>query len=138
MSTESGGAADDLITIRLLSGRSISCNWCVVTRTYEAFFCREPGEQANKAMFDSLFEEARRVFGDVPVHVLSPPKAASDDYPKIRVSGYFKSPAIREVTWCSHLILAWFQESACPLVDASNMRRLSEVEWDSLARDCEL
>ena len=101
--------------------------------------CRTPGEFANKAEIDLINHEARRLFGECPVHVLAPmPVPASLDYPPVRIVAYFTSSPIREVTFESTLVLAWFQERTFPLVDESNGQRLTELDWDALARDAEL
>ena len=66
------------------------------------------------------------------------PVPASLDYPPVRIVAYFTSSPIREVTFESTLVLAWFQERTFPLVDESNGQRLTELDWDALARDAEL
>lgn len=124
-----------LLSVHLFSGRLIQCRQYFVSRTYEGMLIRTPSERTNQLMLSIISDDAIRMFGDFPVHILHPQESgATVDYPPIRFSGRFSSSPISSGCDLSSLIVIWFQRDQWP-VDHSACEALETLEWENLASD---
>jgi hypothetical protein len=82
--------------------------------------------------------EAKRLFGDWPLHVL-PPTRPPDviDFPRVRFTALFRSFPVRQDMHQSALVIVWFQEQQFPALNEASLAALQAVEWERLAVDFE-
>jgi hypothetical protein len=128
-----------VLEARLASGRGVWCLKYVVANTYGDFLERTPSENANSHMIDGVRSEAKRVFGDWPVHVLTPARdPGAIDYPGVRFTGFFTSLPMREEMHLSSLVLVWFRDQQSPALNDASLQALQAIEWERLAVDYEI
>lgn len=124
-----------VIEIRLPSGRPLWCWKYLVSYTYANFMVRTPSEHCNEAMLVSVKNEAKRLFGEWPIHVIEPTRGADAiDYPRIRITAFFTSLPVFDES-LSSLVVVWFQEMQSPIPDDAGKLALMGVDWDRLAVD---
>lgn len=103
--------------------------------TYANFMIRTPSERCNEAMLSSAKYQANRLFGEWPIHIIEPTRAAGViDFPRIRVTAFFTSMPVFDES-LSSLVIVWFQEMQSPIPDDSGKLGIMGVDWDRLAVD---
>ena len=126
------------IDLRLLSGRPLWSWQYLVSYTYADFMVRTPSERCNEIMLDSVQREAKRLFGELPVHVIQPVlRQDVIDYPRVRITAFFTSLPMQPEMHLSSLIIVWFQDLQWPIPDEGAKASLIGIEWERLALDYE-
>jgi hypothetical protein len=130
---------DAVIDAQLASGRRIWCFRYLVSYTYNGFFERTPSEDCNRHMLQGAEREAKRVFGDWPVHVLQPAREAGVvDFPGKRFTAFFTSLPMNQDMHVSSLVLIWFQHDQFPPMNEATLAAVRSVDWARLAVDYEM
>ena len=128
-----------LIDLRQPGGRSLWCWNYIVSHTYDGFSVRTPSENCNAHMLDGVRHEAARLYGDQwPVHIAQPLRQPGEiDYPRVRITAFFKSLPIRDEMHLSSLVVVWFQREQSPVPDEAGRAALEGLDWELLALDYE-
>jgi hypothetical protein len=126
------------IDLRLPSGRPLWCWQYLVSYTYANFMVRTPSERCNEIMLASVEREAKRFFGEWPVHVIQPVRRQGEiDYPRVRITAFFTSMPMQPEMHLSSLVVVWFQDSQSPVPGEGAKASLMGIEWERLALDYE-
>jgi hypothetical protein len=139
MTTDDGKRdSGTLLQVKLNGGRGIWCWQYLASYTYAHFQIRSSSEECNQEMLRVVRSEAKRVFGDWPVHVLEPARPDGVvDYPKVRFIGFFTSLPMTEPMHLSSLVIVWFQGAQWPAMSDETFAAVKAVDWERLARDYE-
>jgi hypothetical protein len=128
-----------VIDAKLASGRGIWCFQYLVSYTYNGFLERTPSEECDRYMLQGVEREAKRVFGDWPVHILQPARTAGVvDFPRKRFTAFFTSLPMKQDMHVSSLVLAWFQDDQFPPMNEATLSAVRSLDWERLAVDYEL
>ena len=126
------------IDLRLPSGRPLWCWQYLVSYTYANLMERRPSERCNEIMLESVRREAKRFFGEWPVHVIQPVRnQGAIDYPRVRITAFFTSSPMQPEMHLSSLVIVWFQDLHWPVPDDGAHATLMSVDWERLALDYE-
>jgi hypothetical protein len=141
-----------LARVILTSGRSLDLSELRFSSTYGGMLQGYPCKPVNDLKIKSLVRAAEGDHPSVPVHLVPPPREYPHQYagafgpvemlPAVACVGAFRSTALDRdhdpVLHRSALTIIWFQPttrvpSGCDAEDA-----LREIDWEGLARDCEV
>lgn len=144
-----------LARVVLCSGRSVDLAELRLSSTYGGMTEGHPGYPCgpvNDMVIKGLLSTAERTSFSTPVHLVPPPREYPDQYagafgpvevlPSVACVGSFRSTALDpshdRVLYHSALTVIWFQQSARVPSECDAEGALREVDWEGLARDCEL
>ena len=126
-----------LITIQQRA-RRLWCYRYVVSLTYEGLMLGGPTEFGNRMQLQALPHEARRLFGEWPVHVIPPELSPGDiAFPAVRIIASFTSGPTRPEMHLSSLVAVWFQHEQFPVPGDAARAALVAMDWERLALDYE-
>ena len=96
-----------------------------------------PTEFGNRMLLQELPHQARRFFGEWPLHVIPPELAPGEvAFPPVRIIASFTSGPVRKMN-LSSLVAIWFQHEEFPIPDDAGRAALVAMDWDRLAFDYE-
>ncbi|MEV6942747.1 hypothetical protein AB0N07_12240 [Streptomyces sp. NPDC051172] len=144
-----------LARVVLSSGRSVDLAALRLSSTYGGMPEDCPGypcKPVNDMVIEGLLDTAARTSPATPVHLVPPPRAYPDQYaggfgpvevlPSVACVGSFRSSALDPshdpVLYHSALTVIWFQPTTRVPCECDAEGSLRGVDWEGLARDCEL
>jgi len=143
-----------LLSLDLVTRRNIRAKHFHVAMTYSGLLAGWPVAEFLQGDLDVLPQRYRAIFGEFPVHVLSPnierietksPMSMPGTMqlaflPKVEIAAFFFSypPVKNQEMHFSGLIVVWHQDSWEQIPTEESKRKLAEINWDSLARDFEI
>ena len=97
-----------------------------------------PTEFGNRMLLEGLPHEARRLFGEWPVHVIPPDLSPGEiAFPPVRLIASFISGPTRREMHLSSLVAVWFQHEQFPVPGHAARAALVAMDWERLALDYE-
>ena len=151
MHDRSGVRTMSLTRVVLATGRSVDLADVRFTSTYGGLD-GYPCKPFNDLVIRGLLSATERSFPSAPVHLVPPPREYPDQYagafgpvevlPSVACVGSFRSSALDPshdpVLYHSALTVIWFQPTARVPCECDAEGSLRGVDWEGLARDCEL
>ncbi|MFI7401369.1 hypothetical protein ACIBW9_12970 [Streptomyces sp. NPDC049541] len=143
-----------LARVVLFSGRPVDLATLRLSSTYGGVPEDWPGypcKPVNDRVIEGLLSTAARM-SPAPVHLVPPPRVYPDQYPgafgpveilpSVACVGSFRSSALDPnhdpLQYRSGLTVVWFQPTTRVPCECDAEGALREVDWEGLARDCEL
>jgi hypothetical protein len=141
-----------LTRVVLASGRATDLCDLRLSSTYGGLPDGYPCKPVNDMAIKSLLQDAELASPTTPIHLVAPPRAYPDHYagalgpvellPPVACVGTFRSTALHpthdSALHCSTLTIIWFQDTPHVPCECDAERGVREVDWEGLARDCEL
>ncbi|MFF4256447.1 hypothetical protein ACFY1L_35135 [Streptomyces sp. NPDC001663] len=141
-----------LSRVVLASGRCVDLADLRLASTYGGMPEGYPCKPVNDMVIKGLIRAAERTCPATPVHLVPPPREYPHQYagalgpvevlPSVACVGTFRStaldPAHDPLLYRSALTVIWFQPTTRIPSECDAEASLRELDWDGLARDCEL
>ena len=98
-----------------------------------------PSDRATRNFIAKAQDDAKKLFGDLPVIVV-PPRIARDEkdrpwLPPVRLVAEFTSAAMDEAFNYSVAVVIWYQQDAFPFIGADVADDFQSVDWRMHAKD---